>query len=62
MTIKYQGKQYEVRGGAWCDVMNTNSQNTIEHNVVDDEKTGRYDIAWAHNPIGGALEYYAINA
>lgn len=59
-TINYKGKQFELRGGAWEDEMNTNSQNTLEKNIIDDDNTGRYDIAWAHSPFGGTIEYYAV--
>lgn len=58
--INYKGKKYEVRGGAWKDIMNTNDQNTIHRNIIDDDNTGRYDIAWAHSPFGSTIEYYAV--
>ncbi|MEE0898398.1 MAG: hypothetical protein U0K87_00395 [Ruminococcus sp.] len=60
MNIKYKGNELEVRGGAWCDPMNGFAFNVLEREVIDDNKTGRYDVCVTNNPITGEKEYFAI--
>ena len=49
-----------MRGGAWCDPMNGFAFNVLEREVIDDNKTGRYDVCVTNNPITGEKEYFAI--